>query len=26
MGYEAYNVQVAEELQKVIIATYPARP
>ena len=24
-GYEAYNKQVAEELQKVIIASYPAR-
>ena len=25
-GYEAYNKQVAEELQKVIIDSYPARP
>ena len=25
-GYEAYNDQVAEELAKVIIDTYPARP
>jgi hypothetical protein len=25
-GYEAYNKQVAEELQKVIIAAYPAKP
>jgi hypothetical protein len=25
-GYEAYNDQVAEELAKVIISTYPAQP
>jgi len=25
-GYEAYNDQVAEELAKVIIDTYPAKP
>jgi len=25
-GYEAYNDQVAEELAKVIIATFPAQP
>lgn len=25
-GYEVYNDQVAEELAKVIIATYPAKP